>query len=55
MQPVLEDVHAPVSGVDRWIGSIGTIFSVYQENLRLKEENARLRHWHNAAWCSRSG
>ena len=27
----------------------GTIFSVYQENLQLKEENARLRQWRNVA------
>ena len=31
-------------------GSIDSIFSVYQENLRLKEENARLRQWQNAAF-----
>ena len=47
--PVLEDVREPVSGVERWIGSIGTIFSVYSENLHLKQENAELHHWQNAA------
>jgi len=31
------------------MGSIGEIFSVYRENLRLKDENARLRQWRNAA------
>jgi len=31
------------------MGSIGEIFTVYQENLRLKDENARLRQWRNAA------
>jgi rod shape-determining protein MreC len=49
MAPVLEKVRAPVQGFDRWIGSIGDIFSVYQENLRLKDENARLRQWRNVA------
>jgi rod shape-determining protein MreC len=31
------------------MGGIGAIFTVYQDNLRLKEENARLRQWRNAA------
>jgi rod shape-determining protein MreC len=47
MAPLLEDVRAPLDGVERWLGSIGEIFSVYNENLRLKEENARLRQWRN--------
>ena len=47
--PVLRTVRAPLDGLDRWMGSIGEIFSVYQENLRLKDENARLRQWRNAA------
>jgi len=42
-------VRAPVAGFDRWIGSIGEIFSVYEQNLKLKEENARLRQWRNVA------
>jgi rod shape-determining protein MreC len=49
MAPVLEKVRAPVAGFDRWIGSIGEIFSVYEQNLKLKEENARLRQWRNVA------
>src|ERR1700759_4373514 len=48
MAPVLEKVHAPVAAFERWIGSIGEIFSVYDQNLKLKEENARLRQWRNA-------
>jgi len=47
--PVLRIARAPLDGLDRWMGSIGEIFSVYQENLRLKDENARLRQWRNAA------
>jgi rod shape-determining protein MreC len=31
------------------MGSITEIFSVYQENLKLKDENARLRQWRNVA------
>ncbi|HEU4549410.1 MAG TPA: rod shape-determining protein MreC [Rhizomicrobium sp.] len=49
LAPLLEVARAPVRNFDRWLGSIGDIFSVYEENLRLKEENARLRQWHNVA------
>ncbi|MBN9553179.1 MAG: rod shape-determining protein MreC [Alphaproteobacteria bacterium] len=49
MQPALSVVHAPLVLFDRWIGSVDELFSVYQENLRLKEENARLRQWRNVA------
>ena len=49
MAPMLEKMRAPVAGFDRWIGSIGEIFSVYEQNLKLKEENARLRQWRNVA------
>jgi rod shape-determining protein MreC len=49
LAPVLQTVRAPVAGFDRWMGSISEIFSVYQQNLKLKEENARLRQWRNVA------
>ncbi|HEX2759009.1 MAG TPA: rod shape-determining protein MreC [Rhizomicrobium sp.] len=49
MAPVLEKVRAPVVGFQRWMGSITEIFSVYEQNLKLKEENARLRQWRNVA------
>ena len=49
MQPVLSVAHAPLVQFDRWIGSVDELFTVYQENLRLKEENARLRQWRNVA------
>lgn len=48
-QPLMVALHTPVQAVSRWLGSIGDIFWVYQENIRLKEENARLRQWHNQA------
>ncbi|HEY0302102.1 MAG TPA: rod shape-determining protein MreC, partial [Rhizomicrobium sp.] len=47
--PLLQAVRAPLAGLDRWTASIGGIFDVYEENLRLKDENARLRQWHNVA------
>jgi rod shape-determining protein MreC len=49
MAPVLEKARGPVAGFGRWMGSITEIFTVYQENLKLKEENARLRQWRNVA------
>jgi rod shape-determining protein MreC len=47
--PVLAKVREPVVNFDRWVSSLGNILNVYQENLRLKDENARLRQWQNAA------
>jgi rod shape-determining protein MreC len=49
MAPVLEKLRAPVAGFERWVGSVSEIFSVYEQNLKLKEENARLRQWRNVA------
>jgi rod shape-determining protein MreC len=49
MAPVLVKLRAPVAGFDRFVGSITEIFSVYEQNLKLKEENARLRQWRNVA------
>jgi rod shape-determining protein MreC len=49
MAPSLEVARAPLSGFERWMGSFGEIFTVYRENLKLKEENAQLRQWENAA------
>jgi rod shape-determining protein MreC len=49
MAPALEKVRAPVARFDRWIGSVTEIFTVYEQNLKLKEENARLRQWRNVA------
>jgi rod shape-determining protein MreC len=47
--PALEAVRAPLAGFNHWLGNIGNVFSLYQENMRLKEENARLRQWQNTA------
>jgi rod shape-determining protein MreC len=49
MAPVLEKVRVPIAGFERWMGSITEIFSVYEQNLKLKEENARLLQWRNTA------
>lgn len=49
MKPTLVATREPMNGFNRWVGSISGIFAVYEENLKLKEENARLRQWHNTA------
>lgn len=49
MAPALSQVRAPLDGAERWLGSIGEIFSVYEQNLKLKEENARLLQWRNSS------
>jgi len=48
-RPALSWVSAPLDGAANWFHNFGHIFVVYQENLQLKEENARLRQWQNAA------
>jgi rod shape-determining protein MreC len=49
MAPALSQARAPLDGAERWLGSIGEIFTVYEQNLKLKEENARLRQWRNTS------
>jgi rod shape-determining protein MreC len=49
MRPALSATRVPVEVVSRWFASIGDIFWLHQENIRLKEENARLKQWHNKA------
>jgi rod shape-determining protein MreC len=52
--PALEQVSAPFDGVGKWVSGFGGIFTVYSDNLRLREQNARLRQWQNAAIVLRS-
>lgn len=47
--PVLEAVRVPLRNAGAWVGNIGEVFHVYQDNLRLREQNTRLRQWQNAA------
>jgi rod shape-determining protein MreC len=47
--PGLEQVSAPFGGVSKWVNGLGGVFTVYSDNLKLREENARLRQWQNAA------
>lgn len=41
--PVMEVVAAPAAEFKRWSEGVSSFFSIYEENQRLREENARLR------------
>jgi rod shape-determining protein MreC len=47
--PYLSAMNAPVVAVSHWSSGVGHFFDTYRENLRLREENARLRQWQGAA------
>lgn len=47
--PALLEVRAPLVALQNWIDGLGNVFSVYQENLDLKRENAELRRWQEVA------
>jgi rod shape-determining protein MreC len=47
--PMLANMRRPLDETNRFVGDIGDVFHVYQQNLQLKEENARLRQWQGAA------
>ena len=47
--PALLEVRAPLVAFQNWLESLGTVFSVYSENLELKRENAELRRWQEVA------
>jgi rod shape-determining protein MreC len=49
ISPTLKTVGRPLGGVSAWFSGAGHVFDVYQENQRLKQENARLRQWQSAA------
>ncbi|HEY2032218.1 MAG TPA: rod shape-determining protein MreC [Rhizomicrobium sp.] len=48
-RPALVWVSTPFDKASAWFNGIDGIFVVYQENQRLKQENARLRQWQSAA------
>src|SRR5690349_14132966 len=46
--PLLQAINAPVFAATRWMSGARHFFDVYSENLRLKEDNARLLQWQSA-------
>ncbi|HEY2070395.1 MAG TPA: rod shape-determining protein MreC [Rhizomicrobium sp.] len=49
ISPALKSVGRPFDGVANWFGGIGHLFDVYEENQRLRAENARLRQFQSQA------
>ena len=49
MAPGLQVVHAPFDWVSSWWSNLGDTFNVHEENVRLKEENDRLKQWQTHA------
>ena len=47
--PVLELVSRPAASVDSTVDRVHDVFALYTENARLREENARLMQWQQAA------
>jgi rod shape-determining protein MreC len=47
--PILEGVREPLSGFQTWVENLGGVFTVYDENIRLKREIAELRKWQEVA------
>ena len=48
-EPALGQVRTPFIAVERWFESVGSVFTLYRENMQLKQENAELRKWQNVA------
>jgi len=49
MAPELAWAHRPFDVASQWWTNLSEGYGVYQENVRLKEENARLRQWQTVA------
>jgi rod shape-determining protein MreC len=47
--PALTGLRVPLVAFERWTTGIPTLFAVYQDNIKLREENAELRKWQNVA------
>jgi len=48
-EPVLSAVYGPVAIVQRWAAGLSDAFSVYDENIQLRQENDALRRWQDVA------
>ncbi len=49
--PVMDAASRPIATVTEGIDRIGNLFTVYEDNERLREQNARLLEWQNAAFA----
>lgn len=49
MAPELAWAHRPFDAASQWWAGLSEGYGVYQENVRLKEENARLKQWQTVA------
>ncbi len=47
--PIMDGLARPISTVSAGIDRVENFFRVYEENESLREQNARLLEWHNAA------
>ena len=47
--PIMDGLSRPIATVSAGIDRVENFFSVYEENESLREQNARLLEWHNAA------
>jgi rod shape-determining protein MreC len=47
--PELSWAHRPFDAASQWWAGLSEGYGVYQENVRLKEENARLKQWQTVA------
>lgn len=47
--PLLKSASQPLDGFGKSLSGLSGLLNVYQENQRLKQENARLRQWQSAA------
>lgn len=49
MEPVFKVLKQPVTAVENAVTNMGSLYHLYEDNLRLKDENARLLAWQAAA------
>jgi rod shape-determining protein MreC len=47
--PLLTGIRQPFATVEGWAGGIDSLLAIHRENLQLRQENAELRKWQNAA------
>lgn len=47
--PVMDGLSRPIATMSAGVERVGNFFDIYEENTRLREQNARLLEWQNAA------